>query len=205
MSETGVYRQGKGDAAALWAFMVAGVAIIIVAVVAAVIRIVEVLPNRDVVVTASLAGTSARAPIGPGGSMVPVRLDGAEVTVDSLPAASLGALVIQQGVGAIVISVVVGCLLWVAASVLRGTMFSRTNTVLITTAGLSALFGWAIWSFFGTMVSNGALARLSDRDFDGAVVSISPLPYVLGAFATAIVATAFAVGDRMRRDTAGLV
>ena len=205
MTDTVVYRQTKGDAAALWLFMVAGAAIIVLAVVIAVVRIVQVLPNRDLAVTASFAGTTARAPIGPDGAMTPVRLDSAEITVDQLPLASLWALVLQQVVGALAIVVVVGCLLWVAASVLRGTVFSRINTILVSTAGLTALVGWAVWSLFGTMVSNGALARISDRSFDGAVVSITPLPYVLGAFATAIVATAFSVGDRMRRDTAGLV
>jgi len=205
MTDTVVYRQTKGDAAALWSFMVAGVAIIALAVVFAVVRIVQVLPNRDLVVAATFAGTTAQAPLGPDGAMTTVRLDSAEITVDQLPLASLWALVLQQAVGALAILVVVGCLLWLAVSVLKGTVFSRTNTVLVSTAGLTALVGWAVWSLFGTMVSNGALARISDRSFDGAVMSITPLPYVLGGFATAIVATAFAVGDRMRRDTAGLV
>ena len=205
MTDTVVYRQTKGDAAALWSFMVAGVAIIALAVVFAVVRIVQVLPNRDLVVAATFAGTTAQAPLGPEGAMTTVRLDSAEITVDQLPLASLWALVLQQAVGALAILVVVGCLLWLAVSVLKGTVFSRTNTVLVSTAGLTALVGWAVWSLFGTMVSNGALARISDRSFDGAVMSITPLPYVLGGFATAIVATAFAVGDRMRRDTAGLV
>jgi len=205
MSDTGVYRQTKGDAAALWLFLVTGAVIIGWAVVHAVVRIVQILPNRDITIMANFTETTARAAIGPHGTTYPVVLESAAVTVEQLPWASLGALVMQEAVGALAIAVAVGCLLWLTASVLRGTIFSRRNTVLVTLAGLAAVGGWALWRFFGIMVTNGALAVVSDRTFDGSPPQSSPLPFVIGAFATAIVAAAFAVGERMRRDTAGLV
>jgi hypothetical protein len=37
------------------------------------------------------------------------------------------------------------------------------------------------------------------------VMAVDLLPYVLGAFVVAIIATAFSVGERLQRDTEGLV
>ena len=50
-----------------------------------------------------------------------------------------------------------------------------------------------------------AFARISGREFDNPVMSIPLMPLLLLAFAASIVVTAFTVGDRMRRDTEGLV
>ncbi|GAA1787531.1 hypothetical protein [Agromyces lapidis] len=195
----------RGDAVALWLFMVAGIGIAVWAAWSAVARIIEVLPNRDVPVLAEFAGTTAEAPIGVDGAPIPVELDRAFITAPSLPVASLWALVLQQLVVVVAVVGVVVCLVWLARNVSRSIVFSRTNTVLVTTAGLTGLVGYFAVPFLGNMAANGAFAVLSERTFDNVILSVEPFPLILAAFVAALLGTVFAVGERLQRDAEGLV
>ena len=55
------------------------------------------------------------------------------------------------------------------------------------------------------MGANGAFARLSDRTFDNVVLAADLSQMFIVAFIAALAATTFTVGDRLRRDTEGLV
>ena len=195
----------RGDAISLWIFMAAGVGIAIWAAWSAAVRIIEVLPNQDVAVPAEFAGTTADAPIGVDGAPVEIELDSAIITAPSLPAASLAALVIQQVVMAVVVVAVVVCLVWLARNVSRSIVFSRTNTVLVTTAGFTGIAGYFAVPFFANMAANGAFAAISDRTFDNVVMSVEVFPLILLTFIAATAATVFGVGERLQRDTDGLV
>lgn len=198
-------RQSRGDRVSIVAFIGAGVLLAGWSVVAAVAAIVEAAGNRDVRVLADFAGTTAQAPIGPGGALREVELASAYVTAPQLPVASFAALIAREVLGAATTVGIIVCLVWLALNVLRGRIFSRTNTTLVAVASIGGLLAWAAIALLDTMVANGAIARISDREFDNPVMSL-PLPQVLlFAFAASIVATAFTVGDRMRRDTEGLV
>lgn len=204
-STTQQYRPSRADLVGMWAFLVAGAAIAAWAVVAAVLRIIEVLPNRDVQVPAEFVGTVAEAPIGPDGASLPVVLDRAAVTAESLPALSLASLVIEQVIAATSVVVVVACLVALSWSVMRGRVFSRRNTRLVTIAGFTGLLGYAAVPFFGNMAANGAFAEVSERTFDNVVMSVELAPFLLLAFVAALATVVFSIGDRMRRDTEGLV
>lgn len=193
------------DALGLWIFMVAGIGIAVSATWSAVGRIIEVLPNRDVRVVAEFAGTTADAPIGVDGALLPVELERAVITAPSLPVASLWALVIQQVVFASAVVIVVACLVWLAWNLSRDAVFSRTNTVLVVTASFVGLVGYFAVPFFGNMAANGAFAVLSDRTFDNVVMSVELFPIILLAFVAALLSTVFVVGDRLRRETEGLI
>ena len=193
------------DAVSLGVFMVAGVAIAVWSIVVAVLRIVEVLPGRDVPVLAVFRDTPAQAPIGPDGAAVAVTLEQAWVTASELPVASVGALVIQQIIQAGTIITVVVCLLLLVRGILRGTVFSRRNTTLVTVAGLTALIGFALVPFFGNMGANGAFAAISDRTFDNVIMSSDLMPFIVIAFVAALGSTVFTIGDRLQRETEGLV
>jgi hypothetical protein len=195
----------RADAVGLWIFMAAGAAIAIWVTWAAAARIIEVLPNRDVTVLAPFAGTPAEAPIGPGGAPVPVELEQAMLTVPELPIAAVWAIVIQQVVLVVAVVAVVVALIWLSRNVSRGRVFSRTNTVLVATAGLVGLLGYFAVPFFGNMASNGAFAVLSDRTFDNVIMTLEPFALVLSAFVVALLSTVFAIGERLQRDTEGLV
>ncbi|SIN91763.1 DUF2975 domain-containing protein [Agromyces cerinus] len=195
----------RSDAVGLWLFMAAGAIIAVWGIMAAVLRIIEIAPNRDVSVAAEFAGTPADAPIGPGGSSVEVALDQAVLTVPALPGASWAALIAQQVIAATTIGVVVVCLLMLCWAVMRNQVFSGRNTALVAVAGITGTIGFAAVPFFGNMAANGAFTRLSDGDFDNVVMSVDLMPLFFLAFVAAMAATVFTVGDRLRRDTEGLV
>lgn len=198
-------RPSKGDRASIAAFIVAGVVLAGWSVVQSVQAIAAAAGNRDVRVLADFAGTTAQAPIGPSGALRDVELSSAYVTAPELPAASFVALILREVLGAATVVGIIVCLVWLAVNVLRGRIFSRTNTALVAAATIGGLLAWAGIALLNTMVSNGAIARISDRGFDNPVMSIPLQPLLLLAFAGSIVATAFTIGDRMRRDTEGLV
>lgn len=195
----------RWDAGAIILFMLAGVAIIVVTAVGALLRILEVLPGTNVPVYAVFDGTPADAPIGPDGASAPVALEGAMVIAPELPGASVAALVIQQVVLILTITVAVSALLWLASNILRQRVFSPTNTVLVAVAGFVGLAGAFLVPFFGNMGANGAFARISDRTFDNVSLQVELGPYVLFAFVVAIVCLVFTVGQRLQRETEGLV
>ncbi|GIT79771.1 hypothetical protein LLS1_14400 [Leifsonia sp. LS1] len=205
MSTVQDIRTSRGDRVSIVAFIAAGVLLAAWSVIAAAVAIAEAAGNRDVRVLADFAGTPAQAPIGPGGAAREVELVTAYVTAPQLPAASFAALILREALGAGVVVAIVVCLVWLALNVLRGRIFSRTNTTLVATATIGGLIAWAAIALLNTMVANGAIARISDRDFDNPVMSLPLQPLLLLAFAASIVVTAFTVGDRMRRDTEGLV
>lgn len=195
----------RADAVSLWLFMAAGAAIAVWVTWSAVARIIEVLPNRDVAVLAPFAGTQAEAPIGPGGAPVTVELEQAVLTVPELPIASVWAIVIQQVVVVVAVVTVATALIWLSRNVARGATFSRTNTALVATAGIVGLLGYFAVPFFGNMASNGGFAVLSERTFNNVIMALDPFSFVLAAFVVALMSTVFAIGERLQRDTEGLV
>jgi len=196
----------RGDTIGFVLFLIGGVAIAVAAVVQSVVAIARVLPNRDITLLAPFVATEAQAPLGPDGAPVVVQLDSASVTVASLQPAALGALVISHALVAVAMVTVVTLLLILCFGILRGRIFSRAHTALVTASGLVAIAGIYFVPFFHNMAVNGALALLSDGTYDRAVVGTVDLSTIFGvAFVVALAGTAFAVGDRLQRDTEGLV
>ncbi|MFS0866218.1 hypothetical protein AB3M83_02650 [Microbacterium sp. 179-B 1A2 NHS] len=195
----------RGDRTALLVLMAAGTILAGATVVAAVIRCVDVLSGGAAEVLAEFSGTPATAPIGVDGAAVQVSVDSAVLHVDELPVFSVVALVLQQAVLVIAVVTVVACLLLLARSVLRDRVFSRRNTVLVTVAGVTTLLATAAHPFFGNMAANGAFAAISDGTFDNVVMTIEPATLLFTAFVAALGSTVFTVGERLQRDTDGLV
>lgn len=205
MSAAETYRPGRSDRVSLWAFVAVGIVIAGVTLWHAIARIVEVLPNRDVEVPGVFAGTIGQAPIGPDGAPVDVALERAVLTVPSLLDAALWALVAAQVVLAATVITVVTCLVVLIRDVTEGRIFSSGHTRLVGWAGSVGLAGYAAVPFLENMAANGGFARLSDRTFDNIVLTMDPFGLVMLAFVVAMAGTVFAVGDRLRRDTEGLV
>lgn len=195
----------RADTAAMWLFIVVGIGVFVVSVVAAVTRIASAFGSAPVHVPAWFAGTRADAPIGPDGAAVSVELDRAILTTDALSAAGKGALVLEQVVAVAAIGSLIGCLIALTVSTMRGRVFSRRNTVLVTTAGI-ALFLWIFGvPFFGNMVANDAFRAISAGTFDNAIATVDVTGLFLAAFVIAISSTVFTVGERLQRETEGLV
>lgn len=199
------YKLSRSDAAALWFFIAAGVGIAAWVTFTAIQRIIEVLPNKNVEVLGWFADTEGTAPIGLNGSDLTIELDRAILTVPELQVASLWSLVIQQLVLIFSVIVVVGALIWLTRNFIAGRFFSRTNTVLVAVAGGAGLFGYVAVPFFGNMAANGAFAKLSDRSFDNVIMTMEPFTLLVLAFMVALVGTVFSIGERLQRDTEGLI
>lgn len=114
--------------------------------------------------------------------------------------AAVGAVTAAWSVVAIVV-----CLVLLIRNVMKGRVFGRTSARLVTTAGMVAVIGYAAYPFFGNMAANGAFATLSDNSFNNVVMSVNLGGLVAIAFVAALASTVFVVGERLQRDTEGLV
>lgn len=199
-------RPSTADRIGIWIFMIVGAAIVIWSAIATASRISQVLRGEGVPASAHLIDIEALAPIGPEGAMLPVQIDTATVIATELSVAGFGAAILGPVVLFATIATVVTCLTLLGRNSLRGHIFSRTNTRLVTTVGLTALVGFGIAPVIEGMVANDAITRLSAGDFTGyAVLAAQPLAFVLIAFAFGIVGTAYTIGARIQRETEGLV
>ena len=195
----------RGDTQSLWLFIIAGLAITVFTLVQGIIRIVELVRNEDVVVPAVFADTPASTPIGPDGSQVEVALDRAILTVDSLPVAAVWSGVLESLTVIIATGVAVTLLALLSRELIHGRIFSRKNTKLVAAASVTALAGFALAPFFGNMVANAAFAQVSDGTFNNVVMSVDLQQLIVAAFIAAFVSSVFAVGDRLQRDSEGVI
>lgn len=195
----------RGDAGALIGFCIAGVAIAAYITVFSIIRILELVSGERVPVMVEFVDQPIEAPLGPDGATIALELDRAIMTADRLPPIATVPGIVGQVIQILTIIVVIGCLMLLARGILAGTVFSRRNTGLVATAGITGLVGFAAVQFFDTMLSNAAVAVVTDNSVDNAVISIEPFTFVLAAFIIALISTAFAIGDRLQRETEGLI
>lgn len=195
----------RGDAGALIGFCIAGVAIAAYITVFSIIRIIELVSGGRVPVLVEFVDQPVEAPLGAGGADITLELDRAIMTADRLPPIATVPGIVGQVIQILTIVVVIGCLMLLARGILAGTVFSRRNTGLVTTAGITGLLGFAAVQFFDNMLANAAVAAVTDNSVDNAVISIEPFTFVLAAFIIAVISTAFAIGDRLQRETEGLI
>lgn len=195
----------KGDVAAMWVFIAAGIVLVGATALAGVSRVVGILGGGPITVPALFAGTIAEAPIGPDGELRHLELDAALLMPDELSIAGVGALIIEQVVSILSLACVLACLIAVTISVMRGRVFNRRNTALVATAGIAGLAGIAGVPFFGNMVANDAFRSISDGTFDNVVMSVPLGQLFVLAFVVAMMTTVFTVGDRLQRETELLV
>jgi hypothetical protein len=195
----------RGDTGALIAFCIAGAAIAAYITIFSVIRMLTLVSGAAVPVMVKFVDQPVEAPLGAGGADITLELDRAAIHAPSLPAIAVTTGVIGQVLQIVAIVVVIGCLMLLARSILSGTVFSRRNTRLVMVAGLTGLLGYAAVQFFDNMLANAAVASVTDNAFDHAVISVEPFTFILAAFIISVIGTAFVIGDRLQRDTEGLV
>lgn len=197
-------RPTRSDRVDLWTVITVGVVVAVFALVNAIVRIVSIVPNKNVDVLAPFFDTVAALPLGPGGELVDVRVDSAIVTVSDLPVVVVVSLVAAVLVELATTLIIVVCAMILCRNLMTGTAFSRTNTRLVFTVSISLIVGATLASLFTTMGSNGAFATLSEGSYDGAVATANLLPY-FAAIGLGAVALAFKAGERLSRETEGLV
>lgn len=176
----------------------------VIAVVAAAARLLEVGDGRDVPVLVPLAGEEAMLPLGPDGSAVPVTVDTATVTVADPAPATLFALYAQPVWIAVVVvaGLVLAALFFLRLA--RGRAFDGGAARLaFVAAGLVAV-GWLGDSILTNMTTNGALSALSDYTYESVTFEVSLAP-ALAVLVIAAIGAALQIGERLQRDTEGLV
>lgn len=196
----------RGDSGALIGFCIAGVLIAAYITVFSILRIIELARGVDVPVLVEFISskTPVDLPLSTGTS-IPVGVDSAVITAPELPAIAAVPGIIGQVAQILTIVIVIGCLILLARSVLTDRVFSRRNTALVATAGITGLVGFAAVRFFDNMLANATVARITDNGVSNAVISVEPFMFVLAAFVFALISTVFVIGDRLQRDTDGLV
>lgn len=193
----------RGDSVSLALFVIAGVAIAVWTVWNVAVRIAELVGGGPLQVLVEFVDTRADAKVG--GTTLPVELDRAVIIVEGLDAIAVVAGVLGQIAFGVTIVVVVACLIALSRNILRGRVFGKANTRLVAVGGIVGLVGAAASHFFDNMLANAAMAHTIDDPFDTAVITVEPFTFVLAAFALAVVGSVFVVGDRLQRETEGLV
>ena len=194
----------RSDRVGMYATIVLGAIGAAVTVWVAISRLAEVLSGRDIPVLVPFVGETSTLPIGPGGAEIPVEVDQAIVTVADPAPATLFALIAQPIVTglAIVAGILLLCLF--CLNLARGRAFAA-STVRILFLGTGVLLvGWVLGSLFQTMGVNGALAAVSNREYDG-VLFQTDFTIVFGVLALGAIGAAFQIGHRLQRETEGLV
>lgn len=200
MSTANQHPISRGDRWGLIAFSLAGFAIAVWSTVFVVNRIIELTRGVDVPVNVEFVDTVANVPLADGGDTVPIELDQGRLVVPELTPIGIVPGVLGQIVLLVTIFTVVGCLLLLSRSILRGQVFSRRNSRLVATASLVGLVGFSAIRFFDNMLANAAVNLATDNELDTWVISVEPFTYVLAAFVLAVIMTTFTVGDRLQRE-----
>lgn len=189
----------------LWSVLVVGAVVVVASVVRLVADLARLLPNQDVPVDVLLTGASVDLPIGPGGALVPATVDAAAVQVSDMPVATFASALGAAAVPPLATIAVTVCVLLLCRRMLSGQFFSRTSTRLITATSLLIAGGWALHLGFTVMATNGVLALVADPAVADQVRTPVSWTAILAAMAVGALAAAFGAGERMQRDTAGLV
>lgn len=194
----------RGDRLGMYLTIGIGFAAIVATAWAAIARLAEVLPGRDIPVLVPFVDEAAALPIGPDGSPVDVLVDRAIVTVPEPAAATWFALVAEPIVVALTVIAAIVLLSLLAWNLARGRAFTRANTRILWWGTATLTIGWALGGLFRTMGVNGTLAAVSEHTYDGVLFTTDFAPF-FAILALAVIGAAFQVGERLQRDTEGLV
>ncbi len=176
----------------------------VLAIVAAVGRLTEVAPGTDIPVLIPLSAESASLPLGPGGAAVAVDVASATVIVPDPSAATLFALWAQPLWLVVVVCAAMALSAMFFLRLARGRAFSRgAASIAFVGAGLVAA-NWLVGFLLASMTTNGALSAISDNTYQDWTLEFGFAP-VLGVLILAATGAALQLGERLQRETEGLV
>lgn len=163
-------------------------------------RIVELATRQTIDVTGVILSDPAFTGVpGATGS-----IDSVTLSVDGLDAASRGWLIAASIAAALVTISVCAAVAWLCVRVFLGRPFVRSATWAIGIVAIVVMVG-GMGSALFTGLAHAELARFLDTDaLPALMVQLDLAPFGWGA-ALAVVAAAFEIGQRMQRDSEGLV
>lgn len=136
----------------------------------------------------------------------PARVTEARLAAPDTPTVSVVSLVVAAALRALGRLVVIGCVITVCRNVALGRVFCRANTRMVWTAAIALMVSTAFVYLFTVLGVNGAAASIG---FDGVDARANmPPDYWPSLFAGVLlcpIAIAFRAGERMQRDSEGLV
>lgn len=151
-----------------------------------------------------LRGETADLPLGPDGALVHVDVETAVVRVaDPAPATmfALWAHPIWNGVF-VIVGLVIATAFFLRLA--RGRAFTTGAARLAYAGAATLLISWFGGAMLTNMTTNGALSALSDYSYESVIFEVSLAPalvfLVLGAIGLAL-----QIGERLQRDTEGLI
>ncbi|MDH6179842.1 hypothetical protein M2152_000024 [Microbacteriaceae bacterium SG_E_30_P1] len=198
------YRPKPSDRGALVLTIVLGAGVSVWTIIQAVLRIIQIAPNKDVPITAAFAETPATLPIGPGGASVDVVANQVTFLASDLAPATYVALILGEVVFAIAVVATVVCVSIVIRNLIRGAAFTRQNLALVGTSTIVVAFGWMLTWLFTTMGANGGAAALAGEYPDNTPRPVDPI-MIFAIAALGALVVAFQAGYRLDRETEGLV
>lgn len=174
------------------------------AIYSAVQRLSEVASGGAIPVLVPLAEETAELPLGPDGAPVQAQVESAIVQVTDPAAATLFALWAQPiwGVVCICAGLVLAAMFFLRLA--RGKAFNGGAARLAFIGAGVLVVGWFGNAILTNMTTNGALSRLSNYSYDSVVFEVSLMP-VVGVLLLAATGAALQIGERLQRDTEGLV
>lgn len=176
----------------------------VIAIWAAVIRLIEVAPGTDVPVSIPLAGESTQLPLGPDGALIPATIDTATVEVPDPAPATAFALWTQPIWEALVVCTVLVLAAMFFLRLARGLAFAPHAGRLPYAAATVVTVGWVGSSILMNMTTNGALSAISDYTYE-AITFEADLAPALVVLVLAAMGAALQIGERLQRETEGLV
>ncbi|WP_152647973.1 hypothetical protein [Demequina sediminicola] len=197
-------RLSKADRVGM--YMSVGLVVVgaVMAIIDAVRRLKAVGDGTNVPVQVPLIGETASLPLGPDGAPVTATVDTATVIVANPAAATEFALYAQPIWQALFVcaGLVVAAIFFLRVA--RGHAFSRGAVRLVYGAVAIVAVGWVGTSILTNMTTNGALSAISEYTYDSILFEVSLTP-MLGILLLGAVAGALDIGERLQRDTEGLV
>jgi hypothetical protein len=169
-----------------------------------VMRLAEVAPGHDIPVLVTLSDEQAALPLGPDGAAMTVDVETATVVVTDPAPATLFALWGQPIAQLLVIAASMAIAAAFMVRLARGRAFERGTARLAYAGGAVIVGGWFVDTVLTAIATNGALAAVSDQTYESMLFEISLGP-VLAVLIIAAVGVALQIGERLQRETEGLV
>lgn len=183
------------------AFAVVGIAIALSSMVG---RLIDVAPGHDIPVRVPLSGETAPLPLGPDGALVTAQVDTVTVVVADPAPATLFALWAQPVVVGLTWSIGLVLAAMFCLQLARADVFTRRSGNLVFIGAGVVTFGWFASSILTNMTTNGAMSAISRYTYETVNFSAGFAP-AAAVLLLAAAGTAIRVGERLRRETEGLV
>lgn len=193
----------RADRIVLYALAAVGAAIALLAVVGASIRTTAILGGP---IDVDVSFLSVPVDLQMGTSSLAVQMNSGAVRVDQVSGAAAGFLIAAAITGALCTVTFVLSLLIIARNLLRATPFCRSSTVAAVLALLAGILTTMLIPNLQMLGSAWAVTDTVDTTFSGiAIGGIAIEAIILTVFAGVLLVVVFSIGDRLQRDTQGLV